>query len=162
MYIPKSASEITFASFTVGTTTYTAQQQNDAFFKYVAQDKYLSKHQGQNAERNGGKYPWYNRVDFKFVQEVFGNIGKNRHTLEFSLDCINFLNLLNQNWGLGQSLVANNPLKVSSINGGVPSYTLATYTPYGTSNAILIDRTFINNNSTSSTWGLQIGAHYKF
>lgn len=164
MYIPKNASEITFVPLTVGTTTYTAQQQSDAFFKYVAQDKYLSKHQGQNAERNGAKYPWYNRVDFKFVQEIFGNIGKNRHTVELSLDCTNFLNLINKNWGLVQSYVVNNPLKVASTSGtgGTPTFQLATYTPYGASAPVLVDRTFINNNSTSSTWGLQIGAHYKF
>lgn len=168
MYIPK-ASEISAAMFTAFTTsgttpvTFTAQQQSDAFTAYVAQDKYLSSHQGQNAERNGARYPWYNRVDFKFVQEIFSNIGKNRNTLELSLDCLNFLNLVNKNWGITQSTVVTNPLKVASITAaGIPAFNLATYTPYGTVTPVLVDRTFINNNTTSSTWGIQLGVHYKF
>ncbi|MES2777910.1 MAG: carboxypeptidase regulatory-like domain-containing protein [Bacteroidota bacterium] len=162
MYIPRNASEITFASQTVGTTVYTAQQQSDAFFKYVAQDKYLSSHMGQNAERNAARQPWYNRVDFKFLQDIFTNVGKNKHTIQLTLDCTNFLNLLNRDWGIRSFQVVNNPLRVASVTAGVPSFTLATYTPTGATAPILLDRTFINNNSLTSTWRLQVGARYRF
>lgn len=161
MYIPKDPSEIQFAQFTSGGVTYTAQAQSDAFFKYVDQDKYLRKHKGQNAERNGAKYPWYDRVDLNFQQEIFKNIGKYKNTLQFNLSVVNFLNLVNHDWGIRKLYVVNNPLKVASVTNGVPTFNLATYTPRGGSTQ-LVDRTFINNYSTSTTWGIQMGLKYIF
>ncbi len=161
MYIPRNASEITFTNLTVGSTTYTAQQQSDAFFKYVEQDKYLRKHKGQNAERNAAMYPWFNRLDLNFQQEIFKNIGKYKNTLQFNASVVNFLNLLNHDWGIRKFYVVNNPLK-PTVTNGVATYQLATYTPPGASSAQLVDRTFINNNSTSTTWGIQLGVKYIF
>jgi hypothetical protein len=162
MYIPSSPAEANFATTTVSGVTFTAQQQSDAFFKYLEQDKYLNTRKGTVAQRNGARLPWYNRVDFRFLQDVFKNIGKNKHTIQLSLDCTNFLNLLNKDWGIRNLAVVSNPLRIASITAGVPTYNLATYTPFGTTVPRLIDRTFINNNSLSSTWGIQIGARYKF
>lgn len=162
MYVPKSPSEIQFSNLTVGSTTFTAQQQSDAFFNYIAQDKYLRKHKGQDVERNGALYPWYDRVDLNFQQEVFKNIGKSRNTLQFNVSVVNFLNLLNHDWGVRKIYVVNNPLKTSSVVSGVQTFTLATFTPPGGSQTQLLDRTFINNNSTSTTWGIQLGAKYIF
>ncbi|MBL0183978.1 MAG: hypothetical protein IPP96_17530 [Chitinophagaceae bacterium] len=71
MYIPKDASQITFTPLTVGSgsnaVTYTAQQQSDAFFSFIEQDKYLRRHKGKVAERNGAIYPFYHRVDLKVL-----------------------------------------------------------------------------------------------
>ena len=161
MYIPKDPSDITFAPLTVGSTTYTPQQQTDAFFKFIAQDKYLNKHKGQNAERNGALYPWFNRLDLNFQQELFKNIGKGRNTLQFNVSVVNFLNLLNHDWGIRKLYVVNNPLK-PTVTNGVATYQLATYTPPGKTAPQLLDRTFINNNSTSTTWGVQLGVKYLF
>ncbi|HMJ47388.1 MAG TPA: TonB-dependent receptor, partial [Ferruginibacter sp.] len=103
MYIPRDPSEITFIPMTVGSgataVTYTAQQQSDAFFAFVNQDKYLSKRKGQVAERNGAQYPFYHKVDVKLLQDIFTNIGKRRMTLQGSIDVLNALNLINKNWG---------------------------------------------------------------
>jgi hypothetical protein len=162
MYIPRDPSEITFTNLTVGSTTYTAQQQSDAFFKYVEQDKYLSKHKGQNVERNGALYPWLNRLDLNFQQEIFKNIGKYKNTLQLNVSVVNFLNLINHDWGIRKFYVVNNPLKPAVSSAGVATYQLATYTPPGASSSQLVDRTFINNNSTSTTWGIQLGVKYIF
>ncbi|MBS1610574.1 MAG: TonB-dependent receptor [Bacteroidetes bacterium] len=158
MYIPKDPSEIKFAPLTVNATgvTYTAQQQSDLFFKYIAQDKYLSKHMGQNAERNGAKYPWYHRMDFNFQQDIFNNFGKQRHTLQFNAAVINFLNLLNKDWGIRKQYIVNNPLRVASVTNGVPSFQLATF------NNVPVSSTYINVNSTTTTWGIQLGLKYIF
>ncbi|MES1214428.1 MAG: carboxypeptidase regulatory-like domain-containing protein [Bacteroidota bacterium] len=156
MYIPKDPSEIKFAALTVNGITYTAQQQSDAFFKFVDQDKYLSKHKGQVAERNGAKYPWYNRVDLNFQQDIFNNFGKQRNTLTFNVSVVNFLNLLNKDWGIKKQYVVNNPLKLVSVVGGVPTYQIATF------NNAPITNTFINVNSTTTTWGIQLGLKYSF
>jgi len=156
MYIPKDPSEIKFTSMTVNGTTYTAQQQSDLFFKFIDQDKYLSKHKGQTAERNGAMYPWYHRMDFNFQQDIFNNFGKQRHTLQFNAAFINFLNLLNKDWGIKKQYVVNNPLRVASVSAGTPSYQLATF------NGVPITNTYINVNSTTTTWGIQLGLRYIF
>jgi len=167
MYIPKNASEITFTPLAVttsaGTVVYTAQQQSDAFFKFVAQDKYLSKHMGQVAERNGGKYPFYHKVDVKILQDLFTNIGKHKNTIQFSVDCTNFLNLLNKDWGLRDFFPTSTPLRAAkNATTGAVIYQLATYTPNGTTTPILVDKSFIRSTSTSSTWAMQFGLRYIF
>lgn len=157
MYIPKDPSEIKFKEgVKIGSTTYTAQQQSDLFFQFVEQDPYLRKHKGQVAERNGAKYPWYNRVDFKFAQDIFTSIGSRRGTLQFTADVTNFLNMINKNWGIHKIYTVNNPLKVESVTNGVPTFSLNVYQNAPVSN------TFVNNNSTTSTWGLQLGLRFIF
>lgn len=156
MYIPKDASEINFTPMTVNGVTYSAQQQSDLFFQYIAQDKYLSKHMGQNAERNGAKYPWYHRMDLNFQQDIFNNFGRQRHTLQFSAAVTNFLNLLNKDWGIRKQYIVNNPLRVASVTNGTPLFQLATF------NNLPISKTYINVNSTTTTWGIQLGLKYIF
>ncbi|MBS1633320.1 MAG: TonB-dependent receptor [Bacteroidetes bacterium] len=162
MYIPNNPSEIQFSTFTSGGNTYTPQQQSDAFFNFVAQDKYLNKHKGQNAERNAARYPWYNRMDLNFQQEVFKNIGKTKNTLQFNVSVVNFLNLINHDWGIRKLYVVNNPLKLVTVTNGIPTFNLATFTPPGATQSRLVDRTFINQNTTSTTWGIQLGVKYIF
>ncbi len=167
MYIPKDPSEITFIPLTVGSganaVTYTAAQQSAAFFAFVAQDKYLKRHMGQVAERNGAMYPFYHRVDAKFLQDIFTNVGGRRHTVQFSVDCTNFLNLLNRNWGLRDFFVVSNPLRATkNATTGEVRYQLATYIPNGSTTSILLDKSFIRTIGTSSTWALQFGLRYIF
>ncbi|MEO6729752.1 MAG: carboxypeptidase regulatory-like domain-containing protein [Ferruginibacter sp.] len=167
MYIPKNASEITFIPLTVSTgataVTYTAQQQSDAFFAFVAKDKYLSKRMGKVADRNGVQYPFYHRVDLKFLQDIFTNLGSRRSTIQFSADFTNFLNFANKDWGLRDFFVVNNPLRATkNATTGEVRYQLATYTPNGATTPILVDRSFIKNISNTSTWSLQMGLRLIF
>jgi hypothetical protein len=158
MYVPRDPSEIKFADLAPSGTTpgFTAQQQSDAFFQYIAQDKYLSKHMGQVVERNGARFPFFHRVDMNFQQELFKNIGQYRHSLIFGVSVLNFLNLLNHDWGIRKQYIVNNPLRVASVTNGVPFYTMATF------NGDLVRSSFINVNSTNTTWGLQLSLSYKF
>ena len=170
MYIPKSPSDITFIPQTVGSgataVTYTAADQSNAFFAFIAQDKYLRKHMGQVAERNGGQYPFYHRVDASIRQDIFTNIGGKRNTLQLTVDCFNFLNLISKNWGLRDFAPVFSPLRATkNATTGEVRYQLATYTPNGAvagSNPILVDKTFIPSTSTSSTWSLLLGLRYIF
>ena len=164
MYIPKNTSEMNFVALPASGTTpaFSAADQTAAFDKFIEQDPYLSKHRGQNAQRNGAQYPFFHRVDFNFLQDIFTNIGTHKNTLQFNLSVVNFLNLINHDWGIRKSYVVNNPLKVVSVTGGVPTYQLATYTPQGATVSQLVDRTFVNVNSTSTTWGIQLGLKYIF
>ncbi|PZR26699.1 MAG: cell envelope biogenesis protein OmpA [Citrobacter freundii] len=156
MYIPKSPSEINFASVTYNGVTYTPQQQSDLFFKYIAQDPYLSKHQGQVAERNGAKLPFYHRLDGKLVQDIFTNIGKQKHTLQFTADVFNVLNLLNKDWGIREITTIQNPLQIASVANGVPTFRLTSF------NNAPVAASFQDNVSTSTTWAMQLGLRYSF
>jgi hypothetical protein len=172
IYIPKSPSEITFSSFTYPNgVTYSAQEQSDLFFKYIDQDKYLRKHKGQYAERNGGKYPWRNQVDIRILQDLFKNIGKYRNTVQFSVDIFNFGNLLDADWGKvkslnatsGQLLVPTNQASIVPGGSTVPTFRLAT-----DRNAPII-ATFRDNVSFASpstnfftTYVIQFGVRYLF
>ncbi|HEY2722264.1 MAG TPA: hypothetical protein VGI82_11095, partial [Chitinophagaceae bacterium] len=150
-------SEIQFVDHTYGTTVVTAAQQAQIFENYIKQDPYLSDHRGQVAERNGAKRPWYNRLDAKFIQDLFTNIGSHRNTLEFSADIYNLPNLLNNYWGARKIYSVNNPLTVSSISAsGVPSFFI---TPY---NGAPVAQTFISTISTANTWAIQLGLRYIF
>jgi hypothetical protein len=165
MYIPYPGQAV-FISQTVGSgataRTYSAQEQSDAYFAFAAQDKYLSSHQGKNAERNGANYPFYHKVDFRFMQEIFTNIGNRRNTVMLTFDCLNFLNLLNKNWGIRDFFVVNTPLRTTRNAAGDVRYQLATYTPTGTTTPILVDRTFVPSFSTASTYSFQLGLKYIF
>ncbi|MDF2380476.1 TonB-dependent receptor [Nostoc ellipsosporum NOK] len=158
MYIPRNASEITFVnSFTYPNgVTYTKAEMEQIFMNYINQDPYLSKHKGQVAERNGAKNKWFDRVDMKLVQDIFTRIGKQRHTLQFTADIYNVLNLINSDWGVRQITTVNNPLQLVSVTNNVPTFRLTTF-----QNAP-VTKTFVNNVSTSTSWGMQLGVRYIF
>ena len=106
IYIPKNTSEMNFVPFTAGTTTFSADAQAAAFEAYINQDKYLSKHRGEYAERGGVWNPFVKRMDLSITQDVFHNIAGKRNAGQFRIDFTNVGNLLNHNWGVSQRLIA--------------------------------------------------------
>ena len=169
IYVPKDAAELlpfivankTFA----GGVTLTPQQQADAFFAYVDQDKYLSKRKGQYAERNEGLFGFRSQIDFKLLQDVFVMTGKKRNSIQFSLDIFNFGNLLNKNWGAIKTLnVANGAILVPTnaaalIAGGTvkPTFQLAADVAGGVPTS-----TYRTVNTIASTYFMQFGLRYIF
>ncbi len=166
IYIPRDPSEITFrarpASSATGGVALSAAQQSELFFKYIEQDKYLRKHKGQYAERNGAKYPWRNQFDLKVIQDVFMNIGRNRNSLQFTLDIFNFGNLLNSDWGKLKTLNAGSilvPQNISSLSPGgttKPEFWLQTDRNHP------VTETYRDNVSIFSTYYMQFGLRYNF
>ncbi|HEX7796772.1 MAG TPA: carboxypeptidase regulatory-like domain-containing protein [Vicinamibacterales bacterium] len=127
IYIPRNTSEMNFAQFTSGGTTFTAADQAAAFEKLIQSDPYLSSHRGQYAERNAVFLPVVNRVDFSLIQDVFGKVGGRKHAGQIRLDITNFGNLLNHNWGVGTRLVNNLILTNPTVDAnGALSYRLQT------------------------------------
>jgi len=163
IYIPNHKDEITFVDV-VGKMT--AAQQADKFMEYVKGDKYLSKHMGEYAGRFGVVNPWRNRWDVKVLQDVFADFGTDRrYTLQVSLDIVNAANLLSKNWGLyKKSGLANNynvimPLTYKGVNHmGQPTYTLNAkdLADFDAKNQL------INQVTTGSTWGMQLGIRLLF
>jgi hypothetical protein len=114
LYIPRDVSEMNFQAFTAGGRTFTAAEQAAAWEAYIQQDKYLSKRRGQYAEREGVFLPMLFRTDLSVSQELFRNIANKRNELMFRVDVLNFLNLLNSDWGVGQRLINAQPLIVGT------------------------------------------------
>jgi hypothetical protein len=162
IYIPKDPSEITFVPQTVNGVVWSAQEQSDAFFAYIAQDKYLRKHMGQNAERNGVVQPWVNRFDVKLQHEFFMNVKGKRNTLQVSLDILNVGNLLNKKWGLSPFFNQNNILIMTNNSSVVPNGTVAPTFRLNPYNNAMITNTYSNNVSYASTYSMQLGIRYIF
>jgi hypothetical protein len=162
IYIPKDATEITFSDFTYNGVPYTAKQQSDIFFRYVEQDKYLSAHKGEYAERNGATLPWRNQVDVKLIQDIFVNVGRKRNNLQFTLDIFNFGNLLNKNWGIFKSVNAAALLVPTNQGSLVAGGTVKPTFRLQTDRNQPVTTTFRNNVAVASTYYMQMGLRYSF
>jgi hypothetical protein len=176
LYIPKDASEITFVEgfkVTTGsgptavTKTYTAKEQSDAFFAFVESDKYLRKHKGQYMEKYGALLPWSHSLDIRVLQDFTVRTGTKKHTLQFSVDLINALNLLNSEWGYRYQYTFGTFQDMGIL--GIPSTTNNTgaeaynkNTPKFTFDPANPKVGYQPNLSTTSTWGIQLGLRYIF
>lgn len=174
IYIPKDPSEITFVEgFIAGGKTYTAKQQSDAFFAFIENDKYLRKHKGQVIEKYGALLPWFHSLDVRIMQDFTVRSGTKKHTLQFSVDILNALNLINSNWGYRYQYtfgtfqdmgIVGVPTRTSgstpSNNTGNEGYNPAT--PKFTFDPAAPTAAYKANMTTSSTWGLQLGLRYIF
>ena len=159
MYIYAKGTDVPFVAVA---GKYTVADQQAAYDKLVANSPYLRKHKGQYATRNSALTPWYNRVDARFLQDIFVTTGKVKNTLQFSVDVINLPNLIDKNWGFKSQFILNNPLTLKAVDAlGNPTYTLAEYSPTPTTKA-LATTPFQKNVSTTSTWGIQLGLRYIF
>lgn len=128
---------------------------------FIEQDPYLSKHRGEYAERNGASAPFANQLDISIYHDikVFQKNGR-FHTLRFSFDIANFLNLLNKDWGVQQTTVLGNQqyqfLTVTDKPNAKNNYTLK----YKMQNDL--SETFQNNLDDISRWQMQFGVKYIF
>jgi hypothetical protein len=150
IYIPKARGEITFLT----------PADEDAFFAFMEQDKYLKKHKGQYAEAYAARAPWVNRIDLRFVQDFSINTGKARNTLQFSIDVLNAGNLLNSTWGVYKNMSISNNGAILRYEGrdanNVPRFsTVKVSGKYPT-------QTYSYNLDFNQCWRLQLGLRYIF
>ncbi len=162
LFVAPDPSTVAFVNIPVSssnpTVKWTVAQQQAAYSQFVENTKYLRERKGQYAERNGALLPWYNRLDFKLLQDVFTDIGKSKNTVQFSLDILNFANMLSNDWGIRKAVTFSNPLIVNSVNAttGVPNFRLQEL------NGQLVTQPTQNIIGTSSTWSMQMGLRYIF
>ncbi|TVT37852.1 TonB-dependent receptor [Hymenobacter setariae] len=188
VYIPRNASDINLIDIAINDTrapgggtaarigTYTAAQQYADLDAYINQDPYLSKHRGEYMQRNGAQNPWQHQVDIKLLQDIFTNIGKDRNTLQLTVDIFNVGNLINKNWGRAQFAnrtallsyqgynAAGQPVftfpylvapTVTRGSGSTPGVITAAGTPLST--------TFRDDvTGLASRWQMQLGIRYIF
>jgi hypothetical protein len=155
IYIPADQSDIVFDPHV--TTGATPQQQWDAFDAFIGQDKYLSTHRGQIAERFGALNPMYQTIDLRVMQDFGVRVGGTRHGFQLSVDILNVGNLINSDWGVRKvaSPAATSPLTMTTSPAddpqGVPHFNFT-----GPS------ATFVDDPSILSRWQIQIGVRYLF
>ncbi len=157
MYIPRDASEIVLEPTGTSDTRTPAQiwQQLDAF---IAQDDYLSKHRGEYAERGGARSPWAHRLDLGIKQEFYLGSGSKRNALEVSFDLVNFLNLINSDWGVLKTTFTTQPVSFrrydATANRPVFSFPLVSGAP--------LTKTFQSDATNNSRWQALFGLRYSF
>ena len=144
---------------------YTAAQQAEDFWNFLNQDDYLSKHKGEYAERNAAIMPWHHQFDFKFMQNFYLNIGKQRNTLQFGIDIMNVGNLLCNKWGLYKQTTTNatSPLKVATDlegklvnNNGMRAFNM------NKDGSQTLTKTFKDYQGFGSTYSIQFSVRYIF
>lgn len=167
LYIPNQASDLNFKQLDVKNSTgqviasFTPDQQIAAFDAYLAQDEYLNEHRGEYAERNAAMFPMLHRFDLSVMQEIGIIVGHKRNALQIRADIINFANLINHDWGLGNVLVTDQPLRYEGADAnGKPIFTLATQVIDGQRQ--LIRNTFVKGVSPGDVWNLQLSVRYIF
>lgn len=168
LFIPNNGSDLNFANITQGSganqvVLFTIDQQKAAFEQFISNSEYLNSRRGQYVERNGGRFPWLTRFDLTLMQEVYIKVGKKekKNTLQFRVDVLNFSNLLNNAWGVGNSSTSFNPLSVASIGAdGVPVFRMGTQNIGGTNQ--LLQDTFVKSVNLDNVWQAQFGLRYIF
>jgi len=155
IYIPKAKGDITFLT----------TDDETAFFAFLEQDKYLSKHKGEYAEANAARAPWVNKLDFRFIQEFSIKAGKSTNKLQVSLDILNFGNLLNSKWGINKNMSSSNYgsiLKYESVDGSnIPSFSMVKIKD-SAGNSIYPTQSYTTYLSYDQCWQLQLGVRYFF
>ncbi|MBI3720387.1 MAG: TonB-dependent receptor [Sphingobacteriales bacterium] len=157
MYIPKDQSEMNFEQFTSSGTTFTVQQQKDAYEAYIQQDAYLKNHRGQYAARNGVLLPMLTRMDFSTALDLFRQVGKNRHTLQFRIDIFNVGNMIKHNWGISDIVNTTNPVVFSKVDANnVPVFRMNRI------NNSINFTTYRKGTLINDVWQAQFGFRYIF
>lgn len=91
LYIPTQAE--------IGQMSWANPGDAAAFEQYIRNDKYLSSHRGQWAQRYGGIGKFEHHFDLHIAQDFYYD-KKHGRKLQFVVDFLNISNLFNREWGL--------------------------------------------------------------
>lgn len=162
IYIPRDLSEMNFETYTSSGRTFTAIDQAVAWNQYIENDESLRRNRGEYAERGSAQLPMVFRADLSVVQEVFANFLGKRNSLQFRVDVINFGNLLNKDWGVGDKFTygSNNNIQ-PLISRGADAQGRALYR-FRNTGSELKTNPLSPNNSLDDVWQLQLSLRYNF
>src|SRR5688572_13986469 len=157
LYVPTNTEidAMNFAPLTdINGNVQNAAIQRQTLKNFIAQDDYLRRIQGQYTEKYAGESPWFSQLDLRILQDLNFKAGKQKNTLQLSIDILNFGNLLNSDWGIRKYATTSGyyqPLGVS-YNNNSPVYTFdpTQYT------------TFVSSPDLLSRWQMQLGLRYIF
>ena len=158
LFIPSSKGDIVLTDITDGNGNVVSSADNQwiQLDNYIENDPYLSENRGKYAERNGARTPWNYRMDVRLAHRLYLSPEKNTKHFEFTLDIINFPNLINRHWG-HQYFVPNNTnssyqlIELDKIENNQPVYQFKN--PDGKP---------WQTDQLNSRWQAQIGIRYTF
>jgi hypothetical protein len=157
MYVPTDGEVdlMAFAPFTdVNGNVQNAAAQRIALKWFIEQDEYLKSKRGSYTEKYGAETPWFSQIDVRVLQDFVFSAGKSKHTIQLSMDIVNFGNMLNSEWGVRKYATTSGyfqPLSVG-LAGSTPTYQFDP-TPR---------RTFVASPDLLSRWQIQFGVRYIF
>lgn len=172
MYIPRNQNEIVLTTSSA-TDTRTIDEIWTQLDNYIKQDKYLSKHRGDYAERNAAFTPWVNRLNLSLLQDFYTTIKGKKHTFQLSLNVDNALNMLNSSWGLIKFASRSNLVRfvgyetphtagTSTAPSGVTTTGRPVFAFDTNSDGTPLKDSFIPDQNVGGRWQMQIGLRYIF
>ncbi len=147
MYIPADKDDIRFVS----------TDDENAYWSFAAQDKYLTKHAGEYAGSYEARAPWVHIFDLRVAQDFYITKGKNTNKLQLEASFSNIGNMLNSSWGVTQTNAGSNYGAVLKYEGqysdGYPTYS---------TNVDANASTYSYNKAYYECWSVQVGLRYYF
>jgi hypothetical protein len=151
VYIPKDENDIILVNSSTGAVLPKTDAAYIKLFNFINNDDYLSSHKGQMSERNADHTRWSGQVDLHIGQEIPIIPG---HKLEVMFDVLNFMNLLNSDWGWVTYVPNQTTTNLLTFYGyntsGQAQYTIGS----------LADPT--SATDPASRWQMQLGLRYSF
>ena len=92
--------------------TFSSEENKEAYWQFINNDDYLSKHIGEYSKRGGAVMPWHHTLNFKFAHDFYFNIKGKRNALTVGVDVNNIANLINRNWGNVEQISSSQILRV--------------------------------------------------
>jgi len=155
IYIPRNQNEINLLD---GVNGLSSQQQWNALNSFIESNDYLRKRRGKYAERNGDRAAsWSHVIDLKFVQDLNIDLGRNKNTIQFTMDIFNFTNFLNKDWGIRKFVPNFGEVQLLRTQTAGPDPVFS-FDPSVLDNLEQIDDTGVQ----SSRWQMRIGLRYNF
>ncbi|WP_086738685.1 TonB-dependent receptor [Erythrobacter colymbi] len=135
------------------------------FQKFVLNSE-LKDYQGEVADKNIAKSPWFHKVDFALRQEVPFVLGGK---IELSAEMENVLNFIDKDWGSLRQLTGNVPLvNVTCLRTADDPTAVATLAQpcvqylYSNRSGSTFQQPTLPPPSAASYWGVRFGVRVKF
>jgi hypothetical protein len=163
IYIHRDVSEMNFQTYSAGGRTFSATEQAQAWDAYIEGNRYLRNNRGGYAERGAAFLPMRYRTDVSAEQEIGRDVFGASNRLSVRADVLNLLNLLNSDWGVGQTWVTTQPLIVPTAAQGGPADAQGRM-QYRLRNVggELISDSLRSTAGIGDVWRLQLSVRYSF
>lgn len=173
IYFPSNTSDIPFVPFSVtldGQAYNFSVADQVAAFDTFAGANGLEEYRGDYLPRNGFLFPWHNRFDLRWTQDLFHNVGGEGSKFQFTADLINVGNFLNKNWGISRAFDNNmnqllTRMSQPDADGNYTvrmNHVIKVNEDTGVREAILSDTPFRDATGFGTTWSMQLGLRYTF
>lgn len=151
VYVPASLNEVIMVD-SRGNVLADQNAAWAAFNQFIEEDSGLSKYRGQIVPRNSSREPWSHSLDARIAQDI-PIPGLKDHRLQITLDIVNFLNLLNKEWGKLYYVSNQNdtPWTLTGIDAATGKQKVS-FTP----------RDHYSISNLASRWQMQLGLRYSF